>query len=504
MKRMISLLMLMCLVCTGVCFAGEATYINIMPSGKFVYTELGYRVPDGAHFDWWADADIYGYTYVVQDMYGFDVPGYGDPVISQNNGIIINAADFELDKVYTLTVYAFDSEDDTDPICATEWFVLPSDLNSESETSERKDHTTNIVEETEEILDDLPQSSSLNDSQTAAQSDRKDVYNSYFDAHFAGDTPVVLADVTGDGQDEMIILNNNDGFTAGSVLTVDSSGEVQVIYQNFLPHSHGGVCGWYLIPQADGGYALLEESDELWQGIGTLYFTEFRLTETGEMVQLRNLWLSSDEPGCVDANGMLEEFLIDDYAMQLGDIISTGTSLFVYGSMSSAFVPAEDMSYDGAFMGYSDAAASGANIARDGLVSMLSMEYMEIYFALTDMAWYDSFDNPGIWILTGNYAGGSVSLQYYAQPDTPGAYPYVLRVTDTYGDMYLPVTSELITGMTWAQVQQLYWESLGDIEQYDGYAIAYGYPEQGCAMTLMFDEASDSGKLISVTVEYFE
>ena len=120
------------------------------------------------------------------------------------------------------------------------------------------------------------------------------------------------------------------------------------------------------------------------------------------------------------------------------------------------------------------------------------------------MAWYDSFENPGIWILTGNYAGASVSLQYYAQPDTPGAYPYVLRVTDTYGDRYLPVTSELITGMTWSQVQQLYWESLGDIEQYDGYAVAYGYPEQGCAMTLMFDEASDSGKLISVTVEYFE
>ncbi len=478
MKKLFSMLLALCMLCAGVCFAEfDASYVYIQPAADYDVTEGGYILRGEASFEWFADGNVYGYTYVVQDIHGFDVAGYTEPAMTDANSLTLYADDFEKNRSYTLTVYAHVNEYDAYPISAIEWFMFVEDASAEAEGG------------------------SVN---TSAGDDRRTVYMNHYDAHLAGGRPVLLADVTGDRLDEMIILNIPGDFVAATVLTVNANGEVVVIYDNFMPMSHGGICGLYLIPQPDGGYALLEECDELWQGIGKLYFTEFRLTETGEKVYLRNLWLSSDEPGCVDANGMIAEFLIDDYARQLGDIISTGNSLFVYSSMSSAFVPAADMSYDGAFLGYAEASASVNIIASEGLISMMGMEYMEIYFALSDMTWYDSVDYPGIWFLNGIYAGGNVTFEYYTQPDEPGAYPYCMRVTDLYGDRYLPVTRELLTGMTWAQVQQLYWESLGEIEQYDGYAVAYGYPEQGCMMTLMFDEASENGKLVSVTVQYFE
>jgi len=475
LKRIVSALIALVMLVSGACFAEYYDeYVYIRPVGYFDETELGYVLSGDVLVEWFTDSEDHIYTFVVEDIYGFDVPGYSDSTPEINTGVTLYGADFEPGKVYTVTVYAYTDEYDTDPTSNMMWFVFDNGSGSGSVST---------------------------DTEAAG---RRAVYNNFFDAHYPGDTPVILADVTGDGLDEMIILNNNDGFTAGSVLTVDGSGEVRVIYQNFMPHSHGGVCGWYLIPQPDGGYALLEESNELWQGIGNIYFTEYRLTETGEMVFLRNLWLSSDEPGCVDGNGMLMESLIDDYGMQLGDIISTGRSLFVHSSMSSAFVPAAEMSYDGAFMGYADASGSVDRIAERGLISMMGMEYMEIYFALTDMSWYDSFDFPGIWFLNGLYNGGTVVLEYYEQPDAPGAYPYCMRVSDMYGDLKLPVTSELSTGMTWAQVQQLDWVYLEDIEAYDGYAVAVGYPDQGCMMTMVFDDAYADSVLVSVTIEFFE
>ena len=200
-----------------------------------------------------------------------------------------------------------------------------------------------ILEEKIEIHDVGPGGEMPGDETT----DTKQLYKDYFYSYYNDNDFVVLADVTGDGVDEMLVvhLEDPDGFEiTGHVYTV-KGGEVTEIYTNHGSSVHaGGFYGWYLV-ERDGGYCLGEESFGMWQGVGILSFTQYIPVGNGEKKVVEELVLNSEDEGNHDEYGMVTEEAYFAYTDQLYSIMEHSYCLYAtasecgYGQWIETFPP---------------------------------------------------------------------------------------------------------------------------------------------------------------------
>ena len=168
----------------------------------------------------------------------------------------------------------------------------------------------------------------------------KAAYRDYFYSRYDDADYVVLADVTGDGMDEMLVADwvDPDGFEiVGHVYTM-MDGEVTEVYTNRGSTVHaGGFYGWYLV-ERDGGYCLGEEGFGMWQGMGILSFTQYTFDERWEKQELEYLSVNSEDEGNHDEYGMITEEAYSGYLEQLNEIMARSycicaTASEGYGSM---------------------------------------------------------------------------------------------------------------------------------------------------------------------------
>ena len=146
--------------------------------------------------------------------------------------------------------------------------------------------------------------------------DTKKLYREFFYSLYNDNDFVALADVTGDGTEEMMVvhLEDPDGFEiTGHVYTLQN-GAVTEIYTNRGSSVHaGGFYGWYLV-ERDGGYCLGEEGFGMWQGVGILSFTQYIPAGNGNREVVEELlaqgirrFLCMDEDVCSRTMTVLNE-----------------------------------------------------------------------------------------------------------------------------------------------------------------------------------------------------
>lgn len=188
---------------------------------------------------------------------------------------------------------------------------------------------------------------------------RKERYRDYFYTRFDDNDYVVLADVTGDGAEEMLVvhLEDPDGFEiTGHVYTLQND-TVTEIYTNRGSSVHaGGFYGWYLV-ERDGGYCLGEEGFGMWQGVGILSFTQYIPAADGSREVVEELILNSEDEGNHDEYGMVTQEAYFAYTEQLNDIMAHSYCLYAtasesgYGQWIETFPPVVFGTMDDAPMG---------------------------------------------------------------------------------------------------------------------------------------------------------
>ena len=178
--------------------------------------------------------------------------------------------------------------------------------------------------------------------------DTKKLYKEFFYSLYNDNDFVALADVTGDGTEEMMVvhLEDPDGYEiTGHVYTLQN-GAVTEIYTNRGSSVHaGGFYGWYLV-ERDGGYCLGEEGFGMWQGVGILSFTQYIPAGNGNREVVEELVLNSEDEGNHDEYGMVTQeayfaYTDDLYAiMEHSYILYATASECGYGRPMETFPPA--------------------------------------------------------------------------------------------------------------------------------------------------------------------
>ncbi len=141
-------------------------------------------------------------------------------------------------------------------------------------------------------------------------------YARFFYDNYSDKDIVFLADVTHDGTDDMIVIRQ-EGLEdySGHVYTI-SSGKVKEIYTKTGGLSHaGGIFNWYII-ERDNGWDLAEEFFGMWQGMGTVAFNEYYLSENGDLKSVTGITCPADDTE-VDSAGFIIEAALDRYNYKL-------------------------------------------------------------------------------------------------------------------------------------------------------------------------------------------
>ena len=113
----------------------------------------------------------------------------------------------------------------------------------------------------------------------------------YRDTYEDGDCRAFYADLTHDGQDDLIVLEtqgNASDYTlevSVTVLTRALSGEVYTLYERQLDQSHAG-WGWLYLYEENGKDYLVEYDPVLYEGASRYVFSVFYLSAEGERVRL--------------------------------------------------------------------------------------------------------------------------------------------------------------------------------------------------------------------------
>ena len=133
----------------------------------------------------------------------------------------------------------------------------------------------------------------------------RELYRNYFYDFYSNEDKVCLADVTGDGLEEMMVVHfeefNRVGY-AGYVYSV-IDGRVQMIYQNW------DVSSWYLVDYGYG-YALAEEiHDEA----NVLSYTEYILDTQADRREIFFQSLDWGDPANLKADGDIKDEVYDVY-----------------------------------------------------------------------------------------------------------------------------------------------------------------------------------------------
>ena len=163
----------------------------------------------------------------------------------------------------------------------------------------------------------------------------KEQFKNFFISNYSMDDIVYLADVTHDGVQDMIVIQQEDEqFYGGYVYTCDDS-EIKMIYEIHGGTDHaGGFFNWYII-QRDSGWNLAEEFFGMWQGMGEESFDEYYLTNMGERINVDSITCPESDSD-VDAEGYVKDDAFSRYVAKLNDRIPNYYCLFVSWSEASA------------------------------------------------------------------------------------------------------------------------------------------------------------------------
>lgn len=96
----------------------------ILPDGDYPADETGYRLNGDASFNWYVNGVPEMFTGYITDAYGMVVPGYDNLGQGGTNIQWLYAADFEPGIVYSMTILAYASAEDAQPLSASMMFTF--------------------------------------------------------------------------------------------------------------------------------------------------------------------------------------------------------------------------------------------------------------------------------------------------------------------------------------------------------------------------------------------
>ena len=168
------------------------------------------------------------------------------------------------------------------------------------------------------------------------EQDARALYREYFKEHYDGaNAQVVLAEVTGDSTQEMIVVSfGDDESVRGEVYTIFESG-ISHLYtiQGAEVHA-GGFFNWFLRPLGDGHCSLVEEISDMWQGDGVIGWREYTLTGNGDKKIREEYVIDSNDPDYGDASGRITDEAFEQFTDDLTEYLSDCQTL--YATISAA------------------------------------------------------------------------------------------------------------------------------------------------------------------------
>lgn len=152
-------------------------------------------------------------------------------------------------------------------------------------------------------------------------------YKEFFFENFAYTDKVVLADLTHDGKEEMLVIEVS-GETDYPIYEMkvfryaDKKGVEKLcdLYGGTNDHA-GGLFNAYIKVKADGYANLGRKRNGMWQGRGTLAFDEYYLDEKGKIVPVDSVELNSIDEGNHYPDGEVTEKAYSDYSKKESDFV---------------------------------------------------------------------------------------------------------------------------------------------------------------------------------------
>lgn len=137
----------------------------------------------------------------------------------------------------------------------------------------------------------LPPTSGLDDPAASATAELK----TFFYENFSPDDKVVIADVTHDGINDMIVIIQEDDWSYECILCIGSeTNEMTKMQLDRGGNFHaGGFFNIYIRQTEDGFSNLGRQSYNMWQGYGTLSFDEYYIDSAGNIVLVERIEASS-------------------------------------------------------------------------------------------------------------------------------------------------------------------------------------------------------------------
>lgn len=179
--------------------------------------------------------------------------------------------------------------------------VIETPQMEESRVPEETEIST--PEESDETeISQTSESSLVNHPQTLA--DWIDIYSNWMDTEYTGkmqSLPLLHAyalELTRDDRPELVLVESDYEQYHAYVFTPNENGtQLTLIYEDSGWTAHaGGYFGFYVHATDLENLTLVRERMNMWQGIGELSVTEFYLSNTGDIIEVESIVLSSDEP----------------------------------------------------------------------------------------------------------------------------------------------------------------------------------------------------------------
>ena len=207
--------------------------------------------------------------------------------------------------------------------------ILSSQLERISESIKDASNSEKTVAQSENESPEIrePETSEIVQEEVIIPS--KDIYKEFFYSQFSDADMVCLADITHDGDDDMIVVHRDDangyGQYAGYVFTIQD-GNVKKIYERFGDESHaGGFFNWFLIKNGNNSF-LGEEVHGMWQGMGQLSFITYHITPDGEYVEDNSI-ICPESSADEDSMGYITDEALDRYYTKVGNALGNGLEI---------------------------------------------------------------------------------------------------------------------------------------------------------------------------------
>jgi len=159
----------------------------------------------------------------------------------------------------------------------------------------------------------------MNETTALKKEDIKALYKAFFLNKHETEDKVCLADVTHDGIDEMIVVHRMENQDIEGYVYTVKDGQVSKIYEKRGAEVHaGGFFTWYLVDKGDH-WNLAEEDFSMWQGMGSVGYTEYYLSEDGDMIDVFSIGCPEDDND-VDDEGYVKSDAFSRYTTKLNEL----------------------------------------------------------------------------------------------------------------------------------------------------------------------------------------